>query len=159
MRTVKDNRNLPKRYYRPEQERCPHCQWKLKRWYTLWSKYLTPLEGRLHVFSQGYRCSNPECPEPQTIYRSAEAETLSVPECSYGMDVMVEVGYQRFWLRRTIQEIHRSLEERIPISERQVLNLLANFLALLRAAQPAKVAKLHTQWQELGGLVLSMDGM
>jgi hypothetical protein len=159
MRTVKDNSNLPKRYYRPEQERCPHCQWKLKRCYTLWSKYLTTLEGRLHVFSQGYRCSNPECPEPQTIYRSAEAETLSVPECSYGMDVMVEVGYQRFWLRRTIQEIHRSLEERIPISERQVLNLLANFLALLRAAQPAKVAKLHARWQELGGLVLSMDGM
>lgn len=159
MRTVKDNRNLPTRYYRPEQERCPCCQWKLKRWYTLWSKYVTTLEGRLHIFSQGYRCSNPECPEPQTIYRSAEAETLSVPECSYGIDVMVEVGYQRFWLRRTIQEIHRSLEERIPISERQVLNLLANFLALLRAAQPAKVAKLHTQWQALGGLVLSMDGM
>ena len=159
MRTVKDNRNLPKRYYRPEQERCPHCEWKLKRCYTLWSKYLTTLEGRLHVFSQGYRCSNPECPEPQTIYRSAEAETLSVPECSYGLDVIVEVGYQRFWLRRTIQEIHRSLEARVPISERQVLNLLANFLALLRTAQPAKVAKLHAQWQALGGLVLSMDGM
>ena len=89
MRTVKDNSNLSKRYYRPEQERCPHCQLKLKRCYTLWSKYLTTLEGRLHVLSQGYRCSNPECPEPQTIYRSAEAETLSVPECSYGMDVMV----------------------------------------------------------------------
>jgi hypothetical protein len=159
MRTVKDNRNLPKRYYRPEQERCPHCEWKLKRCYTLWSKYLTTLEGRLHVFSQGYRCSNPECPEPQAIYRSAEAETLSVPECSYGLDIIVEVGYQRFWLRRTIQEIHRSLEARVPISERQVLNLLANFLALLRTAQPAKVAKLHAQWQALGGLVLSMDGM
>jgi hypothetical protein len=159
MRTIKDNSNLPKRYYRPEQERCPHCQWKLKRGYTLWSKYLTTLEGRLHVFSQGYRCPNPECPEPQSTYRSAEAETLSVPECSYGIDVIVEVGYQRFWLRRTIQEIHRSLEARVPISERQVLNLLANFLALLRAAQPTKVAKLHAQWQALGGLVLSMDGM
>jgi hypothetical protein len=39
------------------------------------------------------------------------------------------------------------------------LNLLANFLALLRAAQPSKVAKLHAQWQALGGLVLSLDGM
>jgi hypothetical protein len=76
MRIVKDNRNLPKRYYRPEQEQCPHCQWKMKRRYTLWSKYVTTLEGRLHVLSQGYRCSNPECPEPQTFYRSAEAETL-----------------------------------------------------------------------------------
>jgi hypothetical protein len=117
------------------------------------------LEGRFHVFSQGYHCPNPECPKPQTVYRSAEAETLSVPKCSYGIDVMVEVGYQRFWLQRTIQEIHRSLKEHVSISERQVLNLLANFLALLRAAQPAKVAELQTQWQKLGGLVLSIDGM
>ena len=40
-----------------------------------------------------------------------------------------------------------------------MLNLLANFLALLRAAQPAKVARLHPQWQKLGGLVVSIDGM
>lgn len=159
MRTAKDNSNLPKRYYRPEQKRCPQCQWKLKRWYTLWSKYLFTLEGRYHVFSQGYHCSNPDCPEPQAVYRSAEAETLSVPKCSYGIDVIVEVGYQRFWFQRTIEEIHTTLKERIPISERQILNLLANFLALLRAAQPAEVAELHAQWRKLGGLVLSIDGM
>jgi hypothetical protein len=159
MRTAKDNNSLPRRYFRAKRKRCPYCQWKLKRWYTLWSKYLTTLEGRFHVFSQGYHCPNPECPKPQTVYRSAEAETLSVPECSYGVDVIVEVGYQRFWLRRTIQEIHRSLKEGVSISERQVLNLLANFLALLRAAQPAKVAELQAQWRELGGLVLSIDGM
>jgi hypothetical protein len=159
MRTAKDNSNLPKRYYRPEHKRCPHCQWKLKRWYTLWSKYLSTLEGRYYVFSQGYRCSNPDCPEPQVVYRSAEAETLSVPKCSYGIDVIVEIGYQRFWFQRTIAEIHTALKERILISERQILNLLANFLALLRAAQPSKVAELHIQWQKLGGLVLSIDGM
>ena len=159
MRTAKDNSSLPRRYFRPKRKRCPHCQWKLKRWYTLWSKYLTTLEGRFYVFSQGYHCPNPECPKPQTVYRSAEAETLSVPKCSYGIDVMVEVGYQRFWLRRTIQEIHSSLKEHVSISERQVLNLLANFLSLLRAAQPAKVAELDVQWQKLGGLVLSIDGM
>lgn len=159
MRTAKDNSNLPKRYYRPELKRCPHCQRKLTRWSTLWSKYLSTLAGRFHVFSQGYRCPNPECAKPQAVYRSAEAETLSVPNCSYGIDVIVEVGYQRFWLQRTVQEIHTVLKERTPISERQILNLLANFLALLRAGQPAKVAKLHAQWQKLGGLVLSIDGM
>ena len=159
MRKAKDNSNLPKKYYRPELKRCPHCQWKLKRWSILWNKYLSTLSGRFHVFSQGYRCPNPDCPEPQTVYRSAEAETLSVPGCSYGIDVIVEVGYQRFWLRRTIQEIHGTLKDKVPISERQVLNLLVNFLALLQAAQPAKVAELHARWQQLGGLVLSIDGM
>jgi hypothetical protein len=31
MRTAKDKANVPKRYYRPEMKRCPHCQGKLKR--------------------------------------------------------------------------------------------------------------------------------
>ena len=159
MRTAKDNSNVPKRYYRPEMRRCPHCHGKLKRWYKLWHKYLVTMSGRFYVISYGYTCSNPDCPEPAAIYRSQEAEALSLSGCSFGLDVIIEVGYQRFWLRRTVQEIHTGLKERILISERQILNLLADFLALLRAAQPAKVTKLHPQWQALGGLVLSIDGM
>jgi len=159
MRTAKDNTNVPKRYYRPEMKRCPYCQGKLKRWHKLWHKYLVTMAGRCYVISQGYRCSNPDCPEPTIVHRSQEAEALSLPGCSYGLDVIVEVGYQRFWLQRTVEEIHTLLQKRIPISARQILNLLANFLALLRAAQPAKVAKLRAQWQKLGGLVLSIDGM
>jgi hypothetical protein len=159
MRTAKDNRNLPKRYYRPELKRCPHCQWKLKRGYKLWHKELLTLTGRFYVISFGYHCSNPDCPQPTLVYRSAEAERLSLPGCSYGVDVIVEVGYQRFWLHRTVDEIHRRLKQWLPISERQILNLLTNFLALLRAGQPAKVAQLQSQWQELDGLILSLDGM
>lgn len=159
MRTAKDNTHLPKRYYRPQLRRCPYCQWRLKRWCTLWSKYLVTLDGRVHVFSQGYRCSNPACPQSEAVYHSAEAEALSLPECSFSVDVVVEVGYQRFWMRRTVLEIYASLKDRIPISERHILNLLGNFLALLRAAQPAKVASLLPQWEELGGLILSIDGM
>jgi hypothetical protein len=120
---------------------------------------MTTMTGRFYVLSFGYHCSNPACPEPSVVYRSQEAEALSLPGCSYGRDVIVEVGYQRFWLHRTVAEIHNALQACLPISERQILNLLANFLALLRAGQPAKVAKLHEQWQALGGLILSLDGM
>jgi hypothetical protein len=159
MRTNKDKTGIPKRYYRPKIRRCPHCQWKLKRWHKLWHKYLNTLSGRYYVISQGYRCSNPDCTEAQTTYRSIEAEMLSVPESSYGIDVIVEVGYQRFWQHRTVPEIQASLRERVAISERQILNLLANFLALLRAGQAAKIAELGSQWQALDGLVLAIDGM
>jgi len=159
MRTIKKKTDIPKQYYRPELKRCPHCQWKLKRWHKLWHKYLSTLPGRFYVVSQGYRCSNPACDQAQTIYRSAEAEMLSVPGCSYGLDVIVEVGYQRFWQHRTVPEIHTILQAQIPISERQVLNLLANFLALLRAGQAAKIADLATEWHRQDGLVLAIDGM
>ena len=159
MRTAKDNSTLSNRYYRPEQSRCPHCQWKLKRCHPVWRKYISSLSGRTRIFSQGYHCPNPACPEPEVVYRSAEAERLSVPHCSYGLDVIVEIGYQRFWSQRTIKEIHQWLEQRVSISERQVLNLLVNFLALLRATQPLKLAQLQPRWQALDGLVVSIDGM
>jgi len=159
MRTAKDNANVPKRYYRPEMKRCPHCQGKLKRGHKLWHKYLVTMTGRFYVISHGYRCSNPDCPEASVVYASQEAEALSLPGCSYGLDVIVEVGYQRFWQQRTVSEIHGHLKKDIPISERQVLNLLANFLALLRAGQETKVAELHPYWHKLGGLVLSIDGL
>lgn len=159
MRTAKDKTNVPKRNYRPEMKRCPQCHWKLKRGSKLWHKYLVTMAGRFYVISQGYQCSNPHCPEPTVVYRSQEAEGLSLPGGSYSLEVIVEVGYQRFWLQRTVAEIHTALKERLPISERQILNLLAHFLALLRAGQPAKVVKLQAQWQKLGGLVLAIDGM
>ena len=159
MRSTKNNDTVKTVYYRPEQKRCPVCHWKLKRQRTLWHKYLTTMAGRIRAISQGYRCSNPACEAAQTTYRSNEAEGLSVPGCGYGLDVIVEVGYQRFWQQRTVAEIHAALPSHVKISERQVLNLLANFLALLRAGQGAKIAGLKGQWQELGGLVLALDGM
>jgi hypothetical protein len=36
MRAVKAKINVPKRYYRPELTRCPHCHWKVKRGSKLW---------------------------------------------------------------------------------------------------------------------------
>jgi len=159
MRTAKDNTQVPRCYYRPTLRQCPYCRWRLKRCCTLWHKFLVTLGGRFHVFSQGYRCSNPACPYPDIIHRSAETEALSLPGCSFGIDVIVEVGYHRFWMRRTVPEIHTALKEQIPISERQVSNLLINFLALLRAAQPVRIEQLRPQWAKLGGLILSIDGM
>lgn len=159
MRIAKDNTQVPRRYYRPTLRRCPYCRRKLKRYCTLWHKFLVTLEGRFQVFSQSYHCDNPACLHSDIIYRSAETEALGLPGCSFGMDVIVEVGYHHFWMRRTVPEIHTALKEQIPISERQVSNLLINFLALLRAAQPARIEQLRSQWAKLGGLILSIDGM
>jgi hypothetical protein len=92
-------------------------------------------------------------------YRSAEAETLSVPGSSFGLDVIVEVGYRRFWMRQTVLEIHADLKGLIPLSERHVLHLIGDFLALLRAGQPAKIVHLLSTLKELGGLILAIDGM
>jgi hypothetical protein len=75
--------------------------------------------------------------------------------------VVVQVGYWRFWQHTTVTEIHERLctDLGLPVSERQVLNLVGDFLALLRAAQPAKIATMRSRLAERGGLFVAVDGM
>jgi hypothetical protein len=159
MRKAKDNANVPKRYYRPTIKTCPHCGAPLRRRWTQWDKYVLTLEGRIHVFSLSYSCSRSRCSQSRVIYRSVEAEQLSPKGSSFGFDVIVQVGRWRFWDHRTLDEIAILLKAlRLPISRRQILYLIGDFLALLRAAQPAKIESLRTYFQR-HGLVISIDGM
>ena len=123
------------------------------------------LDGPVLVTSWGYHCPNPDCPEQETIYRSVEAEKLHLRKKQFGRDVIVHIGYRRFWYHQTMYEIHEWLTQDLglSVSERQVLNLIADFLALLRAAQPAKVRdrlKTHPQSSSLGKQwIVGLDGM
>ena len=157
MRKAKDNENVPKRYYRPTITTCSHCGVPLRRRCTLWHKYLVTLEGRVHTFSLGYSCSRPRC--SSVIYRSVEAEYLSPKGCSFGFDVIVQIGWWRFWDHRTLDEIATLLNAQyLPVSRRHILYLIGDFLALLRAAQPAKIETQRNYFKR-HGLVLSLDGM
>lgn len=152
---------LPRRYYRPEQRLCPECGTVIKRHHILWRKSLVLLTGQVYVTSWGYRCPNPGCTASEIIYRSTEAEQLHLGRRQFGRDVVVQVGYWRFWQHLTVTEIHERLctDLGLPVSERQMLNMLGDFLALLRAAQPAKIEALRPQLAARGGLMIAIDGM
>jgi len=116
------------------------------------------MDGPVHVTSWGYGCPNPDCPEAKQIYRSFEAEALHLRKRQFGRDVIVQVGYRRFWYHQTVGEIHDWLTEDLglTLSQRQILNLIGDFLALLRAAQPAKV---RAQLKGVKRLLIGLDGM
>lgn len=153
--------DLPRQYYRPEERLCPTCGTVLKRHHVLWRKRLVVSTGWVYVTSWGYRCPDVSCPAQALLHRSIQAEQLYLGRGQFGRDVVVQVGYWRFWQHMTVTEIHDRLvsDLRLPICEREVLNLLGDFLALLRAAQPAKLTALRPRWTELGGLIVSIDGM
>ena len=154
MRKAKDNKSVGKRYYRPTQTSCPRCGAPLRRRWRLWDKYLVTLDGRMHVFSVGYCCSRSRC--SQVVHRSLEAEQLSPKGCSFGYDVIVQIGWWRFWDHRTLDEIMALLMARqVPVSRREILYLIGDFLAILRAAQPAKIEAQRTYF-ERHGLVISL---
>jgi hypothetical protein len=158
MQRVTNGNDVSRRSYRPNRRLCPGCQSILKRSHILWRKYIITLDGPVRVTSWGYRCPNPGCPEPKDTYRSAEAEELHLKKKQFGRDVIVQVGYRRFWHHQTMYEIHEWLTQDLglTISDRHVLNLIADFLALLSAAQPAKV---RAQLKTLKRLIVGLDGM
>lgn len=149
---------MQRRSHRPAQRSCPSCQSTLRRSHILWRKRLITLCGPVQVISWGYRCPNAACAGAAVVYRSDTAEGLHLRKHQFSREVIVQVGYRRFWYHQTIYEIHAWLTQDLglTVSERQVANLSADFLALLQAAQPAKI---RATLAPLKSLVVGVDGM
>ena len=158
-RRTQDQRAAAKRYFRPEISHCPGCGKRLRRCWNVWRKQVVTLAGRFHVFQQGYQCPNANCGQVAEVHTSGAAERLVLPGRSFGRDVIVQAGYWRFWQHATLDEIReRFRAQQIRLSRSQVPYLLGDFLALLRAAQPAKIAAQQAFFQE-HGMILGLDGM
>lgn len=155
---LKKSSQTSKASYRPEQSVCSVCKGKLVRDHILWRKYMIFSTGSQVVTSWGYRCAKPGCPGTETIYRSSTAEKLHLRQRRFSRELIVRIGYQRFWQHPTMYEIHSWLTQdlHLEICEREVVNLLIDFLALLSAAQPAKIQK---ERSTLKWLTISIDGM
>lgn len=150
---------LPKVRLRPEIKACPHCGSELVYSHPVWAKPVYELTGAHFVTSLGFRCSNPGCPHPKTVYRSALGEALSIKGSTYGLDVVVHIGHLWLHENRNRSEIHAQIKAHVPLSERHVQNLFESYLALLRCEQAANLAQLPMLAQKQGGLVLSLDGL
>ena len=160
MRKAKDNRDVPKRYFRPAQTTCPRCGQILKRCYAVGRKYIAFLSGRYFVVSFGYRCPNSKCAWRERVYTSQEARHLTIRGSSFALEVIVQIGYWRFWKRWTVTQIHEVLtqERHVPISERQVLYLIGVFLVLLRCTYHLRLEE-QTAYFRRHGLFLSIDAL
>lgn len=114
--------------------------------------------GSKIVSSWAYRCPRKDCPGSERIYRSSEAEKLRLGKRRFSRELVVRMGYQHFWQHQTMYEIHDWLTQdlHLEICEREVANLLIDFLALLSAAQPAKIRQ---ELSALKWLAIGVDGM
>lgn len=72
--------------------------------------------------------------------------------------MVVKIGYRRFWHHQTMDELHDWLTQELwlVLSCRQVINLIADFLAMLRAAQATRI---RVELGKLNYLVVGVDGM
>jgi len=114
--------------------------------------------GAQVVTSWAYRCPRTDCHGAKRVYRSVKAEKLHLRQRRFSRELIVRIGHRRFWLHQTMYEIHDWLTQdlHLAICEREVANLMVDFLALLRAAQPAKI---RDKLGRLQGLIITIDGM
>lgn len=143
-------------HFHPEFDHCLICGEKLKsRRYMNWRKPIQMLSENVYVTSRGRYCPH----HPEVTYLSAEAAHLSLPKSTYGLDVLVHIGYQRDYQRMTSDRIRESLPAHIRVSERHLNNLYRKYEALLACAERLDIDKLKAAAAKFGGLVISVDGL
>ncbi len=139
---------------------CPFCKQTLKRRYAVGRKYEVFLTGRSLVIHFGYHCPDPRCAGHDQTYTSEAARRLTLRGSSFALEVIVQIGYWRFWKRWTVTQIHEVLtqERQVPISEREVLYLIGVFLVLLRCTYPLRLEEQAAYFRR-HGLFLSLDAL
>lgn len=84
--------------YHPENKECLYCGGPIECCHAVWRKHIITLAGVLFVSNLGFRCTNPDCPHPGVVWRSAIADAMALKGFSYGLD------YEK------LQEISESLD-------------------------------------------------
>jgi hypothetical protein len=161
MRTKRALESQERRIFHPELQECPHCGAPLKLCgYWRWNKVVQTLGGVIAAASRPSQCPNADCPHPASRYVSAAGAAFSLPESTYGLDVVVRVGWLRERCHRSMAEIHADLQGHgIQVTERHVNNLWQNYLALTACAARLDRADLDAAVAQHGGLILALDGL
>jgi len=161
MKTQKSFQSVQRQYFYPEQKRCTSCRQQLHLLQGLYlKKTIQTLNGVLWLGGYAAQCVNPECPRYHTHSLSKQLAALSLPKVTYGIDVIVRVGWRRQHDHRTMNEIGQELRSLgIQITDREVERLWDYYRMLLRGLSQADIAKLREAEQAYGGLIWSADGL
>lgn len=157
MKTAKDYSRAKTVYFSPEIKLCPHCHQPIRRSHISWQKYIFTLKGTLHATSYAYHCINKICPKPQEIYRSIEAQLLSLKFYQFSIDVIAKVGSLYFKEHQTIDEIRQTLKK-LRISRSEINLLCQAYLALTTANRQQDTAYID-RIRANGGIILALDGV
>lgn len=161
MRTSKSFPSIQRQYFYPELKRCPFCRQPLQLLRGLYlKKTIQTLNGVLWLGGYAAHCVNLQCAHRDGHYLSTELGALSLPKVTYGLDVIVRVGWRRQHDHRTMSEIGQELRaQQIQITEREVERLWDYYRALLRGLNQADQAELRAAEKTYGGLIWAVDGL
>jgi len=127
--------------------------------YTSGPKLVQTMGSTLAIVHLPKRCIDPECAGSVRKWPSAHWQQIAPRSCTYGYDVIAQVGWQRQVGKEPFASIHSSLAKRLQISETQVRSLYhGRYLPLLACHERQAWDQLQALAQQTG-LILSLDGL
>jgi hypothetical protein len=147
--------------YQTDIKTCPYCDNPLKvRPYYQWRKTVQQLDGAVYVASRAKECDNPACSNQGKPHLSAAAQMVTVPECTYGLDIIAQIGWWRDREHLNRKQIHARLKEHgVQLCEREVDHLYARYEILMGCSTRLDKQRLEKIVAERGGLQISLDGL
>jgi len=146
--------------YTCELETCPQCNGSLvERGYQSGFKTVQTMTEVLTIAQRPKRCADMRCPSQEQTLRSAQWQQIAPWYCTYGYDVIAQIGWERQDRSMQFADIHVSLASRLQISESQVRYLYhQKYLPLLACLERQQLDQLQAL-SEQAGLILTMDGL
>jgi hypothetical protein len=142
-------------------ETCPLCGNELKArrpWHM--HKTVQTLKGPIFVAGKSKECAHRSCPNYGKHYYASRVWLLSLPNSTYGLDVLAYIGWQHEHEHRQLVEIQKGLNQRgVAINERNVGKVYRQFLALLSASSQEAHDSLEATAAEYGGVIWAMDAL
>lgn len=160
MRTAKNLAVDRSVVYECELSECVTCNSPLSKCnYRSGRKVVQSLDEVLAISYQPYRCMNPECANYGNSIRSASWLQLAPLHCTYGFDVIAQIGRLRQDFRIPFEEIYAQLKSQVVISESEVRHLYyERYLPLLACYERLAMPKLE-EVATKSGLLLTLDGL
>ena len=144
-----------------EMETCVHCGAELEAsgtWHT--RKYVQTLEGPIFVAGKSKVCRSAGCTHQGHHYHASGVLRISLPQSTYGLDVMANIGWQHEQEHKQFVEIQEQLNQRgIEVSERHIGRLYRQFLALLGGLNERIEQRLRETAAEHSGLIWGIDAL
>ena len=143
MRTPRELYTQKPIVYSCELDVCPECGGPLKVAYVSGAKTVQTMASVMTIAHRPKYCAEPGCKREQMVCKSARWQQIAPSHCTYGYDVIAQVGWQRQTSGMQYWAIHSALEARLLISKSRVRHLYHyRYLPLLACHERQYLAEL-----------------
>ncbi len=122
---------------------------------------LRTLSGAVKLTLRDTECQLDSCAGKGLIYRPYEEPLLALPDCSFGLDLVLKIGTLRVREGWSFPRIHAYLQKEcgVPIGSMTVQYLHRNYLALINCQVGATNGTLRQRLRKQGAILPIIDGI